>query len=142
MSEPVRALRNANPGNLNAGDHWQGLQPRASMTPAQAAETRFAVFAAPKWGFRALAIVLLNYARVHHLNTVRQIITRWAPPDENDTEAYIRAVAKAVGIEPDTPIDFTHPDPLAALAIHECGGWFFSDADLRAGVQLAEPVCA
>lgn len=137
----VRAVRNANPGNVVAGDHWQGLLPRAQMTPEQAEEGRFAVFSSPKWGFRALAIILLNYVRVHHLSTIRQFISRWAPPNENDTDAYITAVSKAVGIGPDTPADFTKPDLLAKLAeamsIHECGGWMFSESDLNAGVEMA-----
>lgn len=47
---------------------------------------------------------------------------------------------------PDTPLDFTKPDLLAALAkaiaIHEAGSWLFTDADLHAGIQLACPVVA
>jgi hypothetical protein len=137
-----RAQRNANPGNIDAHDAWQGLLPRAQMTPEQAAEPRFAVFAAPKWGFRAMAIILLNYVRVHHLKTVREIISRWAPSVENPTEGYVKAVSGRLGVGPDTPLDFTKPDLLAALvkaiAIHESGLWLFSDADLKAGVALAE----
>jgi hypothetical protein len=138
----VRAVRDANPGNINAGDHWQGLLPRDQMTPEQAAENRFAVFAAPKWGFRALAIILLNYVRVHHLNTIEGIIGRWAPAAENDTAAYVQDVANRVGVNANVPADFTKPDLLAALAraiaTHECGGWVFKDADLNAGISLAE----
>jgi hypothetical protein len=139
----IRAVRNNNPGNIDAGDHWQGLLPRSQMAAEQMAEDRFAVFAAPKWGFRALAIILLNYSKVHHINTVTGIIGRWAPANENDTGAYAKDVSDRVGVNPDLALDFTKPDLLAALAraiaIHECGGWFFSDADLRAGVALAEP---
>jgi hypothetical protein len=92
-----RAVRNQNPGNINAGESWEGLMPRAQMTPDQAAETRFAVFESPKWGFRALGIILLNYVRLHGLTTVRQIIGRWAPSIENDTGSYVTAVARGVG---------------------------------------------
>lgn len=138
----IRAQRNNNPGNIDAGDHWQGLLPRAQMTPDQAAEDRFAVFAAPKWGFRALGIILLNYVRVHHLNTIRQMIDRWAPNSENNTEAYITAVANGVGINADLPLDFTKPDLLGAvakaIAIHECGSWLFNDFDLKTGIEMAE----
>lgn len=144
VSTIPRAQRNNNPGNIDAHDAWQGLLPRAKMTPEQAAETRFAVFAAPKWGFRALGILILNYFRVHHLCTVRQIIGRWAPSVENDTGSYISAVAASVGVGPDTPMDFTKPDLLAAIAkaiaIHECGGWMFSEVDLSAGISMAEVV--
>lgn len=138
----LRPVRNSNPGDLESGDHWQGLVPKNQMTPEQAAEDRFAVFAGPKWGFRAMAIILLNYARVHHLNTVREIISRWAPASENDTEAYVSKVADRVGVSPDISLDFTKPDLLASLAraitIQECGGWFFKDADLHAGIAMAE----
>jgi hypothetical protein len=135
-----------NPGNIrvcpNGRDPWQGLMPRASMTPEQAAEHEFVVFASPKWGFRAMGIILLNYARAHHLNTERARISRWAPPNENDTEAYVQAVSRYVGLSADTVADFTKPDLLTAevhaISVHECGGWLFKDADLNAGISLAE----
>lgn len=140
----VRAFRNANPGNIEAGATWQGLLPRSQMTPEQAAEPRFAVFQSPKWGFRALAITLLNYHRDDGLNTIRQFISRWAPSSENNTAAYISAVCNEVSLGPDTPMDFTKPDLLAALckaiAVHEAGSWLFSDADLNAGILMADPV--
>ncbi|MEK6397859.1 MAG: hypothetical protein V4734_07215, partial [Terriglobus sp.] len=34
--------------------------------------------------------------------TVRQVITRWAPPNENDTEKYIRDVCSFSGLTADT----------------------------------------
>ena len=88
-----------------------------------------------------MGITLLNYVRVHHLSTVRQIIARWAPPNENDTASYASAVSRFVAIGIDTPADFTKPDILAKLAeaisIHECGGWVFSADDLTQGIALA-----
>ena len=39
------------------------------------------------------------------LETIRGMISRWAPPSENHTEIYIRAVADAVGIADDRPVD-------------------------------------
>lgn len=111
------------------------------MTADQAAEHRFAVFAAPKWGFRALATVLLNYEHLHGLNTIRQIIGRWAPPNENNTIAYVKAVCDGVGADPNTPLDLHDPATLQKLAkaisIHEAGSWMFKQEDLIAGVKLA-----
>lgn len=137
-----RPVRDNDPGDLEAGAHWQGLMDRANMTSEQASEDRFAVFASPKWGFRALAITLLNYQRVHKLNTVRQIISRFAPASENDTEAYIRAVSLEMGVNPDAPIDLTNAALLTtlvkAISRHEAGGWFFTEQDLAAGVAKAE----
>lgn len=137
----ARAARNNNPGNLDAHDSWLGLQPRDKMTPEQTAETRFAVFSAPKWGFRALGIIVLNYWRVHHLQTIGLIIKRWAPNSENDTGSYIAAVCRGMNVKPDDVLDLTNPMILASLAkcisIHECGTWLFMDVDLMAGIHMA-----
>lgn len=138
----MRALRNNNPGNINAGDHWQGLMPRREMTPDQASEERFAVFISPKWGFRALAIILLNYQSVHHLRTIRQFVSRFAPSSENDTDAYVADVCRECGRSPDEVYDLTIPANLEkllrAIARHESGLWLFSDKDMEAGVAMAE----
>lgn len=137
----VRAFRNNNPGNINAGAKWQGLCPRAKMTPEQAAETRFCVFSYPVWGFRALGIILHQYQQAHKLNTIRQIVNRWAPPGENDTGAYVHAVAVQMGIDPDAPLDLSNESELASLAksisVHECGGWLFTDQDLNQGISMS-----
>jgi hypothetical protein len=111
------------------------------MTPAQLSEHRFAVFVSPKWGFRALATVLLNYSHLHGLNTVRGIISRWAPSSENNTAAYVEDVARDLGVGADATLEMHNPIVLEKLAkaisTHECGGWHFAEADLEAGVALA-----
>lgn len=138
----VRALRNSNPGNLEAGPHWQGLMPLNKMSQEQRAEHRFAVFLSPVWGFRALAMLLLNYQDIYRLRTVRAWIARFAPTTENDTAAYVKDVCARMGVGPDDDIDLraTRMLPLACKAIstHECGGWLFLDSDLNNGVALAE----
>lgn len=138
----VRAVRNNNPGNLNAGAAWQGLMARADMTPEQAAEPRFAVFKSPIWGFRAMGVILLNYEKLHGLNTVRGYIGRWAPPGENNTDAYVKAVCHDCAVGADDHFDLKVQINLErltkAIAIHEAGAWLFQDADLHAGVALAE----
>jgi hypothetical protein len=137
----ARAVRNNNPGNLEGGPRWKGLLPRSRMSAEQKRERRFAVFASPMWGFRALGLVLRNYQRRYGLDTVRKIIARFAPPGENDTASYVRAVARGMRISADALLDLKDSQTLAALckaiAVHESGGWFFSDADLRSGIALA-----
>lgn len=112
------------------------------MSVDQAREERFAVFSSPKYGFRALGIVLLNYKRRHRLETISEIISRFAPPGENDTRSYISHVSQALKIAPDVSIDLSNSDILGrlcrAIATFESGGWFFTDDDLTAGVQMAE----
>lgn len=136
----VRAVRNNNPGNIRIGQPWQGLMPRSQMSTEQAAETQFAVFMTPMWGFRAMATIFHTYSR-RGKDTIRELISAWAPPSENDTEAYIAAVAHACAMSPDAIFDFSNSQAMAdlchAVSVHECGGWFFKNDDLIHGVLAA-----
>lgn len=87
MSKKIsRGLRNNNPLNIRRNStKWQGLAEEQN-------DKAFFTFIAPEWGYRAAIKTLQNYRRIHGLTTVRQWISRWAPPVENDTEAYIRFV--------------------------------------------------
>lgn len=51
----------------------------------------FCVFKSKAYGFRAAYIILTNYIKNGH-NTIEAIISRWAPPTENNTESYIKFV--------------------------------------------------
>lgn len=110
-----RAHRNNNPGNVEKGLAWKGLD-------ATRTDQRFAVFVAPEWGFRAMARILLGDWREGQ-NTVRSLINEWAPPHENNTGAYVGAVARALGVGPDAPINVPARlrDLLRAIARHESG---------------------
>jgi len=137
----IRAVRNNNPGNIRVGIKWHGLMPPEHMTPEQAAETQFCVFATPADGFRAMAAVLLNYKKLHAITNLRAVIARWAPPSENNTGAYLTDVCSRMHMGPDDPFPFGTPSSVMALckaiATHEAGGWFFNDFDLQAGVSAA-----
>lgn len=105
-----RGIRNHNPGNLRrTPDKWKGLA-------AEQSDDEFFTFIEPQYGLRALARLLQVYQEVHNLKTVREIINRWAPPNENDTSAYIQAVSIWTDIEPDEPIDVTQFETSMALA--------------------------
>ena len=39
------------------------------------------------------------------ISSYKQIISRYAPPNENQTKAYIKTVAEQIGVYPDTIID-------------------------------------
>lgn len=134
-----RGVRNNNPGNIDrTGTAWQGED---RTDAAREREPRFAVFDTPEYGFRALAKTLQTYQRKYGLLTVRAIINRWAPPVENDTGAYVNAVAKAVGVTPDRVINVTTPsiafNLLKAIARHETGGNFWGDEVIWDGLELA-----
>ncbi len=106
-----RGIRNNNPGNIRRigkPPPWRGLSADQSADPA------FLVFDAPLWGLRALARTLYTYWDKYRLKTVRSIITRYAPPVENDTGAYVAQVAAALNVRPDAPIAAT-PETWVAL---------------------------
>ena len=93
-----RGLKNNNPGNIRlSGVKYRGEVPSAD--PA------FKQFAAMAWGYRAVFMLLYTYQMKHGLNTVRQMISRYAPPSENHTDAYVEFVACHSGIGADEKID-------------------------------------
>lgn len=134
-----RGVRNNNPGNIDRrAQVWQG----EDRSPAALArEKRFCVFETPQAGFRALARTLLTYQNQHGLRTVREMISRWAPPKENDTEAYIAQVAREVGVGSREIVSLSKQVPLqrmvTAIARHENGGLFWDEAVIEAGVRQA-----
>lgn len=134
-----RGVRNNNPGNIDRSSTvWQGED--RSMA-ARTAEHRFAVFKSAAYGFRALGKVLQTYRSRHGLTTIRGIVNRWAPPVENDTDAYVAQVAKAVGVSADAEVDvrrMEHAFPIAkAIAKHENGAHYWTDDVIREGLRLA-----
>ena len=95
-----RGVRNNNPLNIRlSSDKWQGqvLPQRGS------GEGAFCVFSEMKWGWRAAFRLLCHtYYGKYKLRTIRDIIYRWAPPNENGTSVYIRSVAERTGINADS----------------------------------------
>ena len=145
MSKPTpRSVRNNNPGNIehSPNNKWVGILADEYRNAAQLAEKRFEVFESPVYGFRALAMLMQAYQDRYKCHTVRDIINRWAPPVENNTAAYVNAVAKFVGVRADDPIDVHQYDymrPLVqAIAEHETGaGYKWSPAMIDEGLRRA-----
>jgi hypothetical protein len=91
-----RGIRNNNPLNIrHSADQWQGV--RQEQT-----DKSFVQFKSMAYGYRAAWKTLQSYynrfCQQSKAFTVRNIIHRWAPPNENDTEAYIRTVLTLSGI--------------------------------------------
>ena len=87
-----RGLRNNNPGNIRInGDLFQG-----EVRPSK--DKSFKQFETMAYGYRAMFVILRNYIRNYKLDTIRKMISRWAPTNENHTENYIRVVAERSGI--------------------------------------------
>ncbi|PZQ87294.1 MAG: structural protein [Leifsonia xyli] len=145
MGNLPRGIRNNNPGNIRwSRDTWKGLIPRD-----QAKDQSFCEFRSPEYGIRAMVRILRNYTKYPGINgvgkpnidTVREIIHRWAPPNENNTEAYIQSVAAKLGVSANTPIDVfntaTMLPLLKAIIMHENGQQPYTDAVITSGINLA-----
>lgn len=103
-----RGLRNNNPGNIRKNsDVFQGEK--------TSSDREFKQFKSMAYGYRAIFKILSNYYRNYKLDTIRKMIGRWAPENENDTEAYIKAVADYSGIPADDPIDINDREQMIRI---------------------------
>lgn len=135
MNTP-RGIRNNNPGNIRWGDDWKGLVPKEQRT-----DKSFCQFKTPEYGIRAMIVILRNYQRKHGLNTITGIIKRWAPTNENNTQAYIDSVAKSTGVAPDQYVNTTDSRfimrLLQAIIRHENGEQPYGFDVFAKAVELA-----
>ncbi|MCK9783067.1 structural protein [Hafnia alvei] len=98
MAKKVRGVRNNNPGNIRHGSKWKGLS-------IEQTDNDFCQFISPEYGIRAIYKLLQTYQKKYGLNTIKTIINRYAPPNENNTAGYIRRASEEIGIEADNLID-------------------------------------
>ena len=135
----ARGYRNKNPGNIdwNPRNAWLGqvgIEPTGNPP-------RFAVFETHEYGIRALMRLLMAYGEKHNLRTVRGIINRWAPPNENVTSSYVAFVARLVGVKADDPVDVTQyaiARPMVEAIIRkELGGCPYPPEMIDAGLAMA-----
>jgi hypothetical protein len=121
--EGSRSWRNFNPGNISKGSF-------AESCGSIGGDTRFAIFPDEDTGLEAIGALFRT--RSYRDLTLEGAIFRYAPPGENDSPAYVRAVAKKVGCPPSTIVKTLSEQQFGLLAeaikIHE--GW-------KAGTQRA-----
>lgn len=99
----ARGCRNNNPGNIRkSGDVFKG-EILPSTDPA------FKQFSSILYGYRAI-FKILNTGLSQGENTIRKIITAYAPPqDYNNTELYIKRVSEATGIPENYIVSYNKP---------------------------------
>ena len=115
MSTP-RGIRNNNPLNIRLSkDRWQG-QIAPSLSGRAGGEASFCQFQTMQYGYRAAFKLLKTYIEKHHCRTIRFIINRWAPPKENNTNAYLKRVVEISGLNPDAVIAFKQKQNMIDLA--------------------------
>ena len=134
----VRGIRNNNPGNIRkSSEAWQGLADTQT-------DSAFFQFKSMPYGVRAMVKIIRNYSTRYGLTTVQTIINRWAPPNENNTGAYVAAVADAVGVSSGDYLDLDNADTMfnlvRAIIAHENGkvaALLVTDSAVWQGIQLA-----
>lgn len=94
-----RGLRNNNPGNIRRSR----VRYKGEVHPSR--DPEFKEFSSVAYGYRAMFVLLDTYRSRYGLTTIRQMLNRYAPPEENFTEGYIRYVADYSGVLPDETVD-------------------------------------
>lgn len=133
-----RGVRNNNPLNIriNPANKWQGKVAEGENT-----DGAFEQFADPIMGLRAAMVLLINHYERRDADTVAKLVAIWAPPSENDVQAYVFAVATKLGVHPNDVIDVRDPNVLAplveAMVRHENGVQPYSRAQIEAAMVRA-----
>lgn len=118
----TRGIRNNNPLNIRYSptNNWRGKVLSELKT-----DKDFEEFSDMSFGFlAALNLIGNTYIHRYHLTTPSAIISRWAPPTENNTEGYIRSVCSLSGLGGEEHISNADPrlrQLVFAMAIIECG---------------------
>ena len=124
-SDLPRGLRQNNPGNLRS---W-GNAP---------IEGGFARFESSEQGLSALAGQLMRYGG-RGWDSIKSIISHYAPSSENDTGAYIKDVTRKMGVGAGERLNLTDPETLtrlmSAIIGHEQGQMPFGQDALMAAVR-------
>ena len=123
-----RGTRNNNPLNLrHPADQWQGA--RKEQT-----DKSFVQFESMAYGYRAAWKTLDSYwkhfKRLRQPFTVRAIISRWAPPSENNTDAYVTTVLRLTSLGGNERL----PRPLRGIAIDKLVRLFRAMTTVECGI--------
>lgn len=101
-----RGLRNNNPGNIRlSAVRYQG-----EIAPS--ADPAFKQFKSILWGYRAMFVLLHTYQKKHGLNSLKTMIARYAPPSENHTDGYLKAVCNWSGVSADRVLNTLDGDAM------------------------------
>jgi len=105
QGQPNASGFNNNLGNIRASN--------APFADKGAPHNGFETFNTPQAGANAMVQNFGAYVKQNPGITVAQAISKWAPPNENDTNLYIRQVAEGTGINPGMTLAELQQDPVA-----------------------------
>lgn len=137
-----RGIRNNNPGNIERNaTRWQG------MSADQSEDKRFLQFDHVKWGIRAIARILITYQDKRRagdgspIDSIQDVIERWAPPFENPTDKYAAHIAIALNSDVNAHLDIyeheTMFEMVKAIIYFENGVQPYTDDTINQGLRLA-----
>lgn len=132
----TRGVRNNNPLNIRK-------DPNANWLGQVGDDGAFCVFCSLEYGFRAAFRCLRTYNKVHGIYKIEDIVRRWAPRFENDTEAYIEMVCRLTGRNREERVDVKHHYHTAIVLVRAMAkvetGCDYSYLDVLRGWELAFP---
>ena len=107
-----RGYRNNNPLNIRKSlQTWKGKIYIGNTDPD------FEQFENMAYGYRAALMTMRTHIKKYGLNTVYQIIKRWAPAEDgNNPEGYTQRVCNATGLTPNTVVGYNDADTLTKMA--------------------------
>jgi hypothetical protein len=129
----TRGERNNNPCNIRhvVGTVWDGQSDTQT-------DDAFVQFTDPIYGIRACARILASYDR-EGLQTLSEVIDRWAPPNENNSLAYVSDVCNRCDTDPNDPIDIMawRAKIITAIIWHENSQCMYTPDQIAQGIALA-----
>lgn len=133
MAKMTRGVRNNNPGNIriNPNNKWLG-----KVTPSR--DKAFETFSEYRYGVRAMIKLIQSDIRSGK-NTITKLVKEYAPPNENDTNAYVNSVASKSGFTAHQPLianKETIRKIVTAMSHHENGFEAINDKQFEDGYAI------
>ena len=129
------AERHNNPGNLVFAGQ------RGATVGETVAGHTFAKFQSTEEGVAALYRQLQLYQK-RGIDTLTEIMGVYAPEGANNTGAYIKALSKTTGLDPNQQLNFGDPATAAAMirgiSQHEAGKSYLNDQQILSGINMAQ----
>jgi len=129
-----RGIRNNNPLNIRIGNVWLG-------EVAEPTDPDFEQFVSMVYGLRAAMVLMRRYYFHYKRRTIAAIVSAWAPPAENNTQAYIDKVCAQTGFSPGEQLIYEKSvitRLVAAMVVVECGARYtVTDALLDKAFDMA-----
>jgi hypothetical protein len=129
------AERHNNPGNLVFAGQ------RGATVGETVAGHTFAKFKSTEEGIAALYRQLQLYQK-RGIDTLTEVMGVYAPEGANNTGAYINALSKSTGLDPNQQLNFNDPATAAAMirgiSQHEAGRSYLNDQQILSGISMAQ----